>query len=69
MVLTYIVELKTSATFTARKTVKSENEALRAVEKMRLKNKNENYSMYSGFKLYDQLNIVNKEPKLLNQWP
>lgn len=69
MVLTYIVELKTSKTFTSRKNVDSEHAAMLAVERLKKQNKAKGYMMYSGFILYDQLNVVNKQPQILKQWP
>ncbi|HEY3525731.1 MAG TPA: hypothetical protein VGK47_06015 [Nitrososphaeraceae archaeon] len=68
MVLTYIVELKTSKTFTSRKNVNSENDANLAVEGLKKRNKAKGYMMYSGFRLYDQLNVVNRQPQIIKQW-
>lgn len=68
MVLTYIVELKTSKTFTSRKNVDSEHDATLAVERLKKQNKAKGYMMYSGFTLYDQLNIVNRQPQVIKQW-
>lgn len=68
MILIYIVELESTKTFTSRKTVKNESEANFAVEKLVKENKKKGRVQYSGFKLYDQLNIVNQTPKILKTW-
>lgn len=68
MVLTYVVELKKSKTFTSRVTVESEEIAERKVKQLKKQNETKGYEMYSTFKLYDQLNIVNKKPVLLRSW-
>jgi len=68
MVLTYVVDLKTSKTFISSVKVENENKAALKVDQLRKQNKIKGYEMYSAFKLYDQLNIVNRKPVLLRSW-
>jgi hypothetical protein len=68
MVLTYTVELNTGQSFTSRINVDSESKAEFNVNQFKKINKKKGYNMYYSFKLYDQLNVVNRKPVLLRSW-